>query len=849
MSNNFIQPSFAAGELSPTLYARVDLAKYHIGAAMMRNFFVDYRGGASTRPGTQYVNQCRISSKPVRLFPFQFNVEQTYILEFGDFYMRPITNGAPIVEAAVTITGVTQGANAVVTAPAHGYSSGDDVFIAGIVGMTELNNGTFNIYVLNANQFGINYLDGTPVDSTAFNAYVSGGTASRLYTLSTPYAAEDLALIKFTQSADVMTLCHPSYPPYDLSRLSNTNWTLTQVVIGSSISAPLNLTGTPSATGNTDYKYVVTAVGPNGDESVASAVEDVPTALDLNAVAGHIGLTWTVVGDAEYYNMYKAIPAVNGTVPAGAAFGFIGFTAGGNSFIDGNIVPDFVRTPPQDYNPFINNNPATVAYFQQRRVYAGSNSFPDTFWASHPGSFYNFDISNPIQDDDAIEATLASQQVNNIKHMITMPGGLILLTGGGVWQVSGAGGAGSPITPTSVQAQPQAYSGCSDVPPIAINYDVLYVQQRGAVVRDLSYSFYNNIYTSADISVMSNHLFFGYEVTEWAYAEEPFKLVWAVRNDGKLLSLTFLKEQEVFGWAQHDTLGLFKSVASISEGQEDSVYFVVERKIAGQWVKYIERMAQRLFTYGVEDAWCLDSALTNTLTYPAAGITIDLPAGTVVVTADAAIFGPDNVGDVIRAGGGIMTITAWTDSTHVTAQVTRPVQDVLADGRPAPVAEGNWSMTAPISSVSGLTHLEGEVVYALADGSVLGPFVVENGAIDLGHEVTKVIVGLLYTPKLQTLYLDTGEPTIQGKFKKISALTVRVTETRGLKMGSTFATLKEFKMRNNQPMGSPIALETGDQRIIMDNSWNSYGQICIEQDYPLPATVLGVVPEVTLGST
>src|SRR5262249_39548126 len=154
--------------------------------------------------------------------------------------------------------------------------------------------------------------------------------------------------------------------------------------------------------------------------------------------------------------------------------------------------------------------------------------------------------------------------LNSIKSMLAMPGGLVMLTSRQAWQVNG-GSAGAALTPIDVTANAQAYNGASDVPPIVANYDILYVQSKGSIVRDLSYNFYTNIYTGTDISILSSHLFFGFQITEWAFAEEPFKVVWAIRNDGVMLSLTFLKEQEVVGWAHHTTLGDYKSVATITE--------------------------------------------------------------------------------------------------------------------------------------------------------------------------------------------------------------------------------------------------------------------------------------------
>jgi hypothetical protein len=181
-----------------------------------------------------------------------------------------------------------------------------------------------------------------------------------------------------------------------------------------------------------------------------------------------------------------------------------------------------------------------------------------------------------------------------------------MLTSGGAWQVSGIGGV---LSPSTIQAVPQAYNGCGDVEPLVINYEILYVQQKGTVVRDLSYSFYTNIYTGTDISVLSNHLFSGFSIAEWTFAEEPFKVAWAVRSDGALLSLTYMKEQEMRGWAQHATDGLFKSVSSIQEGLEDAVYVVVERAINGEAIKFIERMHSRLMA-GPEDAFFVDCGVS-----------------------------------------------------------------------------------------------------------------------------------------------------------------------------------------------------------------------------------------------
>ena len=132
----------------------------------------------------------------------------------------------------------------------------------------------------------------------------------------------------------------------------------------------------------------------------------------------------------------------------------------------------------------------------------------------------------------------------------------------------------------------------------------------------------------------------------------------------------------------------------------------------------------------------------------------------------------------------------------------------------------------------------------------MGLQVVQGGSITIPNPVSQIVVGLAFIPQLQTPYLDIGEPTIQGKRKKLAAVTLRLLETRGLRVGSSFNTLVDVKERSSgNILGASIPLITGDERIILDPLWSIQGQVCIEQDYPLPATVLGVIPEIVVGDT
>lgn len=874
-----IQNSFVGGEISPSLFGRTDLAKWHNGASTMRNFFVNYRGGAASRAGLAYVGMCKQpgTAAPPRDIPFQFNINQGYALEFGDQYMRIKSNGAYVIENSKNITAITKANPGVFTSAAHGYSNGDWIFIVGVGGMTNFNGLTWIVQNATTNTFTVTDLFGTAIDTTTFSAYTSGGTAARLYTVVSPYAAVDLPYLKFTQSADVMSLTcvNPvtltQYPPYDLERFGATNWTFTAVTFASAIAAPTGTSATAhaSTTLSTYYSYVVTAVdADSGEESVASAVATCQN-NDISVNAGSNTIAWSAVANAGSYNIYKATPSYSVTTPTGAQFGYMA-TAFGLSATDTNIIADYTKVPPTHNDPFSGGPyPSAVAYFQQRRFYANTLDQPDTFFASKPGLFLNMDTSNPVQANDAIIGTPWAQQINGIQFMIPMPGGLVILTGNGAWQLNG--GNSAAITPSDEDAVPQAYNGCNDhVPPIVVDYDILYVQSKGSVVRDLSYNFFANIYTGTDKTVLSNHLFANHTIVQWAYAEEPYKVIWAVRDDGILLSFTYLKEQDVYAWARQDTNGLFVGVCKVTEPPVDAPYFIIQRYVRGGWRYYAERMNNRYWPT-VESCFCVDSGLQWPMASPNATLT---PGGSavgtgVIFTASASVFSAGNVGNVIRVGGGKATITAFTSGTQVTASITQAITSTVPNdpnNLPIPAVAGTWTVTPTTSIVSGLNHLEGMAVAILADGSVMPSKVVTNGQVSLPQAYSAIVVGLPYTCQLQSLYLDpSGVPsTLQGQRKNISSVSVRVEASRGIFVGTNqpdasvqpnyatvpWSNLKEVKERNALVnAGASIPLFTGDFYINIPGDWDVHGQVAVQQSYPLPANILAFITQFVPGDT
>ena len=521
--------------------------------------------------------------------------------------------------------------------------------------------------------------------------------------------------------------------------------------------------------------------------------------------------------------------------------------------------------------------PGVNTYFQQRHFFACSLNDPDTVWASQTGLFKNFDTAIPTVATDAITASPWTEQVNGIQWLVPMPGGLLAMTGQRAWQLVGEGSYAlnvQPITPSTTQAQPEAFNGCSaTIQPIIVDQDILYVESVGnTTLRDLSYNFFTSIYTGADLTLLSSHLFLYQQLVYTAWARKPYKVMWGCRDDGTMLSLTYLKEQEVYGWARHDTQGLVVSVASVTEPPVNAVYAIVQRfpPYAPQGIYTMERMDNRIWATP-EDAYAVDSGVSNMFDVFAdfSAIASAASGAGVTLTASGATFTSGNVGQIIRMCGGIATVTAYVDASHLTITWDLPANPG-AIGLPY-AAPGAWTLSNMTTALNA-PHLAGMTVNVLADGvPVTGVVVGPLGAISWGFAASNVKAGLPFIAQLQTPYAN-GQQVAQGARKVIPAITLRLSASAtGFQVGTNqpdgaaqnppqigpaWTNLATGNLQ--APTGGQLApptyvspggqtvqgLMTGDIRITGAGAeWNSKGQVAIQQALPVSLEVTAVFPE------
>lgn len=756
-----LQSAFTGGEISDEVANRVDLDKYQFAMLQARNCMVRPYGPVYRRPGMKYIARAKYSDKQAILVPFNGADGVDYLLEIGDKYIRVYKDGQYL-----------------------------------------------NVEV------------------------------------TTPFAVADLPNLRFTQSADVMFIASGTYPVKQLARYSDTSWTFSDFAItdmyfdDSIISSSENATITPS--GRTGSVTLTASEGIFTSAMVGMQVklmQNVPASevSVSNGTTGSLyaGESWKIITHGtwtgtvtvqksidnatwENYRTYSAKndynPLESGSLSEGAYLRAVCSVSSGTCNVSLSTLP-YNKEGIAKITAFTNSThvtasvteafgttnatkiysfgawcnafgyPKTIGFFQDRMIFGGTMKQPYMLWMSRTGDYGNFSVekvSGTVTDDSAVAIGLVSRKQYQILHLVPSTD-LLILTAGNEWTISG----GSTVTPANVSVRMQTTCGCSSCEPIMADGRIVFVQGRGSTVRDMGYSYDTDSYGGNDLTLLAKHIIQGIKIVDSAYKQEPDSTLYFVRSDGTMACLAYILDQKVYAWSTVDTDGNIEAVAAVQEGDEDIVYVLVKRNIAGQEVRNIE---------------CLhnNNAKSNV---PNDYIMLDCA---VAVSNEIAVDSGDEIENDDNTASRIFSVPELAGATV----------DVLGDGR----------------AFEGIT-------------------VGENGELELPASVTSIVAGLPYKMviELPNVEIKTGDGTMQGRFKQVSECTLRLSNSCGGQVGCTEDSMDRLPYDELSAV-TDVRLFSGDKVITLPvGGFNNEGRAVIVSDEPYPFNLLAIVRKVTFG--
>lgn len=580
------QLAFTTGEVSPDVSSRFDLEQYKSALLEAENVVIRPYGAVAKRQGSQYVGQVKYSDKPTRLFEFTTNTNNSFMLEFGDKYIRVWNYGI--------YTGIE------VTTP----------FTSDI------------LFDLNCNQSG-----------------------DVMFICSGKYPIQTLS--RYSDTDWRMSTYKLTEQPYDEINTDNGH---TLTVNGDTITSTKDLFTSDMVGSVIQIAYYVEAVHTKSAGEVVEKrvhrgllplliektynninynVENYSTDTELSwkftthgtwegtvkiQISNNDGQTWKDYRTYTSKNDYNVTDT--GKIEAGARLKYISDIKGGSVNCDLSIMPFTqygvveIKSVTDAKNAKVNvlngikegepsyqwklgswnrgrGYPKLCTFYQDRFVVAATDSKPNFVWFSRTGDYPNFGVEKvegTITDDSAITLPVINRKMCEIRHLVPA-NDLIILTSGNEWIVRGD----KTITPTNCNLKTQTQRGALKCEPQFIGNRCVFVQERGGTVRDMGYSYESDNYTGQDLTLFVKTLVKGHVAVTSAYAQDPDSIIYYVRDDGQLNCLTYIPEQKVYGWSHFVTNGKYRYVESVAEGDQDTIYFVVDRVINNKSVKCIER--------------------------------------------------------------------------------------------------------------------------------------------------------------------------------------------------------------------------------------------------------------------
>ena len=629
MKQQVLMSNFSAGEFSPELEGRADIEKFNASAKLLQNVVIMKQGGFTHRPPLDFRAVAKVPSLPGHMIPFISSSNDAFVLEFGDLIMRVWKNGA-LVEATI----------------------------------------------------------GFP------------------YELVTPYTSADLSLVDYAQSGDTLIIVTGTKFPQRLRRFSDNVWGFDNVPfnppavleIGERLAANLTISSPAVGAGRTitasagvflqaDVGRTVTwGTGQaliTGYTSATSVTATVQVAFNVAA----INFPNWILGDSPMTTLTPSAAGPVGTVVTmtlsspgwriGDELGYVVINGGlvrltgfvSSTVLNGVIVNELTSATGALTDTWVlqlplwnqyDGYPRSVCFYQQRLWFGGTARFPESFWGSRSGLY--FDFTPGTLDDSAVYKTIASTRVNPIQFMTTNKS-LVMLGYSG--EVEGRGGIEKPITQTNAQIDTQSEWGAAFVKPQTVGKEIVFVERGGTELRSLFPGQVDG-YDSASVSIYSEHLLLSGVVT-YSFEKKPNMVLWVATNrDGEgnaerggLHAFTFNREQNTIAWASGFTDGYVERLATIPKDGRDVTYAMVKRTINGVVTRYIEILDWTIDRGKFDSHISVNGPLTN---WPVP----HLEGKTVAAIGDGVFLGEFTV------TGGIITTPAGLDIT--TLHVGLPIE-------------------------------------------------------------------------------------------------------------------------------------------------------------------------------
>tara|TARA_R110000796_G_scaffold51781_3_gene122171 strand:- start:1775 stop:4519 length:2745 start_codon:yes stop_codon:yes gene_type:complete len=897
--------NFRAGEISPKLEGRIDLQKYNEATQTLNNMLVYPSGGVTRRPGTYFAGRSKDGGK-VRLTNFEFSDEQAYVLEFGASYIRFYKDGGLLTESVKTITGITKASPAVVTSNGHGFSNGDRVFIASVAGMTEVNNREFTVASTATNTFALSGVNSSGF--TTYGSGGTAGkivevatpySATEIFELNYTQSADVMYLAhKSHEPAKLTRTTATSFtigdidfvdgPYLDENVTTTTLYASAQTGSGITITASANLFTSADVGRYIRFREVLEV---HYDEWAASTSyannakirfnghvykhttgntqtsgNTPPVHLEGSEVYG--ALTWEYQHDANGYVVitgFTNTTVVTGTVKTNA----IGITK-----LPEHAVGSSNATTKWSLGAFNGDQgfPRAVGFYEQRLYLAGTTGQPQTIFGSVSADFENH--TPGTLDDDAVNLTISSDKVNVIRHLLPARFLQILTTSS---EFTLSGGTGSqPVTPTNVNVLRETTFGTSDIRPVRAGNSTILVQKGQEKVKEITFNLDTDGLLGIDLTILADHIPRG-GLTDMVWQQEPELILWFVHSDGRLVGLTYDRANAAVGWHDHN-IGGTSAHATITVSDYTNIATgttLAFTKSNGETITFTSEAAggtSPASTLGFRPNESNNTTADNIFT------AVNAHADFVVENPAAAVV---TIREIAPAAGGVLTIKSSDRARLTTTDEVRAIVESITsipsgaedqvyvsvkrviDGSTVRHVEfiktiefGNdvtdaffidSGLTydgAATSTISGLNHLEGEVLSILADGATHPLKTVSAGAITLERAASKVHVGYGYTSVVETLRLEAGadDGIAQGKIKRIHGVTARFFNTVGAELGPDTDNLDRLPFRDSSmAMDEAVPLFNGDKEIYFPSGYETDARVVVRQSQPLPMTLLAIM--------